>query len=142
MEASAVRFLVVHCSASPPSVNADAIMIDRWHRERGFRKIGYHYVITRRGNVQVGRLIDEAGAHAQGYNDCSIGICLAGGVDASGKPENNFTKAQFESLRWKLGELVKKFPKAAVLGHRDLPGVKKDCPSFDVRQWWATKEKS
>jgi N-acetylmuramoyl-L-alanine amidase len=137
MDASQVRFIVIHCSASPPHAKVNAEVIDKWHRQRGFRRIGYHYVINRDGVVELGRMLDEAGAHAYGYNDCSVGICLVGGVNRAGKAENNFTPEQFESLKRKLEELLPKFPKAEILGHRDLPGVKKDCPSFDVRQWWA-----
>jgi N-acetylmuramoyl-L-alanine amidase len=137
MEASQVRYLVVHCSATNPKQRVDAAVIDRWHRQRGFRKIGYHYVIKRDGQVELGRMIDEQGAHAVGFNDCSIGICLVGGVDKDLNPENNFTAEQFASLKAKLEELLVKFPKAQVIGHRDLPGVKKACPSFDTREWWA-----
>jgi N-acetylmuramoyl-L-alanine amidase len=142
MDASQVRYIVVHCSASKPTQKVDAAVIDRWHRQRGFRKIGYHYVINRDGVVELGRMLDEAGAHAYGFNDCSVGICLVGGINAAGKAENNFTPAQFEELKAKLEELLVKFPKAQIVGHRDLPGVKKDCPSFDVRTWWAQENQA
>jgi N-acetylmuramoyl-L-alanine amidase len=142
MEASQVRYIVVHCSASPPHAKVDASVIDRWHRQRGFRRIGYHYVINRDGVVELGRMLDEAGAHAYGFNDQSVGICLVGGVNRAGKAENNFTPAQFEELKAKLEELLVKFPKAQIVGHRDLPGVKKDCPSFDVRTWWAQENQA
>lgn len=147
MDACQVRYLIVHCSATNPRQDIGAEEIDRWHRKRGWRKIGYHYVIRRSGVVELGRMLDEAGAHAFGYNASSIGLCLVGGVSAArsgvpgGVPENNFTPEQFEALKWKLEELLQRFPKAEILGHRDLPGVTKACPSFDVRAWW-TKENS
>jgi N-acetylmuramoyl-L-alanine amidase len=136
LEPASVKYLVVHCSASPPSVRCDVMVIDRWHRERGFRKIGYHFVVCRDGVVQSGRGLTEIGAHVEGFNDKSIGICLVGGVNEKNQPENNFTPEQFKALEVKLMKLLPMFPGAEVLGHRDLPNVNKACPSFDVKPWW------
>jgi N-acetylmuramoyl-L-alanine amidase len=141
LEPQQVRFLVVHCSASPPSVRCDVTVIDRWHRERGFRKIGYHFVICRDGVVQSGRALDEVGAHVEGFNACSIGICLVGGVDEKNQPQNNFTPEQFTALHALLIRLFYKFHDAEVQGHRDFPNVAKACPSFDVKPWWAALNK-
>lgn len=113
----------------------DAAMIDRWHRAKGWLKIGYHYVIKRDGTVEKGRDIKEVGAHVENHNTGNIGICMAGGTDKCARPENNFTDDQFHSLAVLLQDLKKQFPEAKVLGHRDWPGVKKACPSFDVRKW-------
>lgn len=148
----AVKYIVVHCSASPPDADVGAAEIDRWHRKRGFLKIGYHFVIRRSGEVETGRPLSEAGAHEPRVNSCSVSICLVGGVkrveDADGKddadgprwdlkPENNFTPAQMGALRALVASLLDKhFPGAEVIGHRDVPGVRKDCPCFDVRGWW------
>lgn len=140
MKPQDVRYLVVHCSASPPSAKVDAKVIDRWHRERGFLRIGYHFVICRDGTVQEGRRTSEVGAHAEGFNSRSIGICLVGGVNRAGGAEDNFTPEQKEQLALLLKSLRMEFPNAEVLGHRDLPNVKKDCPSFDVRSWWKTQQ--
>lgn len=140
MEASAVKFIVVHCSASPPSVYVDRTVIDRWHRTKGWLKIGYHYVIKRNGDVESGRALNEIGAHVAGYNSKSIGICMVGGVkDSDGTtPEDNFTDDQYHALAILLIQLKQDhFPTAEILGHRDLPNVKKACPSFDVRKWFA-----
>lgn len=132
-----VVHIVVHCSASRPSAKVDAAEIARWHRDRGFLKIGYHYVINRSGLVEPGRALDQVGAHAAGYNSVSVGVCLVGGLnDKTGAPENNFTEAQFDSLKTTLRALTEKFSNAKVLGHRDLPNVHKDCPCFDVASWW------
>lgn len=132
-----VRYLVVHCAATPPKINVDAKMIDRWHRERGFLGIGYHYVINRRGFTEPGRNIDTVGAHVEGHNHESIGICLAGGMDAANKvPEDNFTMQQKVALAHLLLTLKTLFPNAEVVGHRDL-NPNKACPSFDAKAWWA-----
>jgi N-acetylmuramoyl-L-alanine amidase len=132
-----VRFIAVHCSASPPSVYVDRDVIDRWHRARGFLSIGYHFVIKRDGTVQAGRAVDQIGAHVEGHNHESVGVCLAGGVDEKGKSVNNFTPEQMNALRALVAGLSTKFPDATVQGHRDFPNVAKDCPCFDVKPWWS-----
>lgn len=133
-----VDYIVVHCSATKPTADIGAKDIDAWHRERGFLKIGYHWVIRRDGTLEVGRHDTQPGAHAAGYNQISLGICLAGGVAADGRtPEDNYTPAQMAVLAEVVSKLKRNYPKAEVLGHRDLPGVRKACPSFDVREWFA-----
>ena len=135
MKPEDIKYLVVHCSATTPKMNVDARMIDRWHRQRGWAGIGYHYVIKRNGMVETGRPEDRPGAHVQGVNHISLGICLAGGLDSLGYPENNFTDDQFAALGALLHALKVKYPQAEILGHRDFPGVKKDCPCFYVKEW-------
>lgn len=130
-----LKYITVHCSATAPDVHVDAKVIDRWHRAKGWLGIGYHFVIKRDGSVESGRPIDKTGAHVEGFNANNLGICMAGGVDKSGKPEANFTDDQYHSLALLLREWKKKHPDAEIKGHRDFPNVKKACPSFDVRKW-------
>lgn len=130
-----IDYIVIHCSATPPWSDIGAADIDRWHRERGWDSIGYHYVIRRDGSVESGRPESYVGAHARGFNGSSIGVCLAGGVDGQKNPQDNFTTAQMKALAQVIYELRGKYRSAEVLGHRDLPGVAKACPSFDVKQW-------
>ncbi len=137
-----VEAIVVHCSATPPNLDIGAAEIDRWHRQRGFIRIGYHYVIRRDGTRETGRPLDQVGSHAQGHNSNTLAICLVGGIDSSKKqtPSANFTPAQLQTLWATVRELQGLHPKARVIGHRDLPGVAKACPSFDVQHWMATRE--
>lgn len=130
-----VDFLVVHCSASPDTMDIGVDEIREWHRTRGFFDVGYHFVVRRNGDVETGRPVNRPGAHAVGFNHRSLGICLVGGVDVNQKATNNFTEAQFRSLLALLDSLVYLHPRAQILGHRDLPRVAKACPSFDVRKW-------
>jgi N-acetyl-anhydromuramyl-L-alanine amidase AmpD len=74
----------------------------------------------------------KVGIHARGYNRNSIALCLIGGVDNHHNPENNFTKGQMEALKFMLAKLTDQFAGIAIIGHRDLPSVPKDCPCFDV----------
>jgi N-acetylmuramoyl-L-alanine amidase len=131
------EYLAIHCSATRPSQDVGASDIDRWHRQRGFACIGYNYVIRRDGTVENGRPRDQIGAHVEGWNSVSLGICMVGGVSEkeANAPENNFTKEQFESLKKLLLELRKVYPKAHIQGHRDFPKVNKACPSFQVSTW-------
>lgn len=150
----AVRFIVVHCAATPPDVDVGADEIRKWHLAKGWSDIGYHFVVRRNGTVEAGRSLEWQGAHAEGHNYESIAICLVGGVrrdpDADGKddedgpkwdlvPEANFTETQWTSLESLVHLMLKRFPGAAVIGHRDFPGVTKACPSFDVKSWWAQR---
>ena len=136
--ARSIETIIVHCAATPPSMNVGATIIRDWHvHERGWSDIGYHYVIRRNGRVEEGRPVERPGAHAKGFNHNSIGVCWVGGVaENSSAPEDNRTAEQSASLFALLQELQARYPGAAVLGHRDLKGVKKACPSFDVRQWY------
>jgi len=99
LQPAAVKYLAVHCSATPTGRDIGAAELDAMHRQRGFLKIGYHYVIRLDGRVEKGRSDAEVGAHVEGHNSESIGICLVGGVDANLKPEAGFTDAQFGSSR-------------------------------------------
>ena len=129
-------YIVIHCSQTRPSQNIGAKEIDRWHRERGWLKIGYHIVIKRDGIIEQGREDDEVPAAVKGYNHTSFNLCLVGGAkEEDWKIEDdNFTGEQFESLKKELTRLVLKYPDARIVGHRDLDD-KKFCPSFDVRQY-------
>lgn len=134
---SSTDFLVVHCSATTPTMDIGRKEIDRWHRERGFFMVGYHYIIRRDGTVETGRPLMQPGAHVQGINDRSVGICMVGGVAKDGKtPEANFTPVQWGALKVLLKELKQKFPAAEIKGHNEF--ANKACPSFDVQKWLKT----
>ena len=61
--------------------------------------------------------------------------CYEGGLDEKGKPADTRTPAQKASLEDLLYSLVLDYPDAEILGHRDLPWVRKSCPCFDVKEW-------
>ena len=136
-----IKQLIIHCSATPASLDIGAHDISQMHKKQGWSDIGYHYVIRRNGKVEIGRDLDkdgdideETGAHAFGWNANSIGICLVGGVNSKGQGEANFTKEQMIALAAFLVAKREEYPGALVIGHRDT-GAKKDCPSFDVASW-------
>ena len=127
-----IDLIVIHCSATRATQRYTVDDCRRDHRARGFADIGYHYYITQDGVVHRGRPLHTEGAHAYGYNRHSIGICYEGGLDANGRPADTRTDAQKDTLSKLLNRLQHDYPQARITGHRDLPGVKKECPCFDV----------
>lgn len=128
--------IVIHCSATRAIQEIGAADIRKWHKAQGWSDIGYHYVIRRNGKLERGRPEAAVGSHVQGHNANSIGICLVGGLNnTTYKPEDNYTPAQWATLRKLIADLLKKYPKAKVLGHRDFPKVQKACPCFNARVW-------
>lgn len=129
-----IKYLVVHCSATPEGRNHTAKDIDAWHRQRGFEGIGYNYVIRLDGTVEEGRDVNKIPSHVKGYNKESIGICYIGGIDKNTlQPKDTRTPAQKEALKKLLIELKKMYPQAEILGHRDFPNVAKACPCFNAK---------
>lgn len=130
----AIREIIVHCSATPEGKDYTIDDIKKWHKQRGFSDIGYHYVVYRDGSVHVGRDVDLIGAHCTGHNTGSIGVCYIGGCDKDGKtPKDTRTGKQIDALFDLLVQLRSIYPNARIYGHRDF--ANKACPSFD-----ATKE--
>ena len=130
-----INLIVVHCSATRVNQNFSIEDLEACHKARGFAEIGYRYYITKDGTLYPGRHEDKVGAHARHYNQHSIGICYEGGLDKNGHPADTRTEAQKITLEELLYSLALDYPDATILGHRDLPGVKKECPCFDTKAW-------
>ena len=126
-----IKKIIVHCTATPEGRHHTVADIDKWHRQRGFNCIGYHYVVYLDGSIHEGRDVSRIGAHTSGHNASSIGVCYVGGVDAVGNPKDTRTPAQRYALRKLIDELRAKYPGATVHGHREFAA--KACPCFDVR---------
>ena len=127
-----IDLIVIHCSATRATQRYTVDDCRRDHRARGFADIGYHYYITSDGIIHRGRPLYMEGAHATGYNRHSIGICYEGGLDIRGRPCDTRTPEQKDTLHKLIERLKEDYPEAKVVGHRDLPGVKKDCPCYKV----------
>lgn len=128
-----INEIIVHCTATKEGQNFKVDDINRWHKQRGWNMIGYHYVVYLDGTIHQGRSEDQIGAHCLKHNTNSIGVVYVGGLDANGKPKDTRTEAQKKGLRKLLTELKHKYPKATIHSHKDF--APKACPSFD-----ATKE--
>jgi len=130
-----VKYIVLHCSATRSNQAYTVEQLTRDHQARGFRTVGYHFYIRQDGSVTQHRKLLEAGAHAMGYNHCSIGICYEGGLDVNGNPCDTRTEAQKRGLLDLFIILSKMFPEAKVVGHCELPHVHKACPCIDMETW-------
>jgi N-acetylmuramoyl-L-alanine amidase len=162
--------IVIHCSATPNGKSFRAADINNMHKTRGFKRdsqavrtknpelpnIGYHYVIGIDGKVEEGRGLEEIGAHVQGSNAKTIGICMIG--------TDKFTEQQWQALRELIIHLAGKIKGKlcmtaesalaaykdmgiSIKGHRDYsPDLNGDgqitrnewikiCPGFDVAAW-------
>lgn len=153
MKTSDIDAIVIHCSATPEGQDVRAADIDKMHRQRGFKMIGYNYVIDLDGTIEEGRPLSMDGAHCEKpgfsgrpYNKHSIGICYVGGVAKDGKtPKDTRTDAQKLALQALVSNLTMQYPIVDILGHRDAsPDLNGDgmiskwewmkaCPCFDVR---------
>ena len=119
--------IIIHCSDTPDGQRFYAKDIDSWHRKRGFDGIGYHFVVPVDGRLEQGRRVGRIGAHAKPWNRNSIGICMIG--------RDRFSLPAWDCLRTLVVGLHSVYPKARIMGHRDVPGVAKTCPNFDVAAW-------
>ena len=125
--------IIVHCTATPEGRNVSVEDITRWHIDRGFTTIGYHYVVLLDGTIERGRPEEQVGAHCKGHNSRSIGIAYVGGCDKAMRPKDTRTTPQCASLAHLLKKLKAKYPQATIYGHNEL--ANKACPSFDVQKW-------
>ncbi len=120
-----MKEIIIHCAATPNGKHFTAEDIDRWHKERGWAGIGYHYVIRVDGILERGREDHVTGAHAKGHNKGSIGICLIG--------TDEFNSVQWWELRKLVAQLTTKYECVKVIGHNEISN--KTCPGFDVQKW-------
>ena len=138
----AIHTIVIHYSATFPSQDIGVKEIRQWHQDRGWRDVGYHWVIRRNGTLEEGRPENQNGAHVRGHNSGTIGICWVGGLDEASGPNAgvwNATPAQEATMVQLIRDIQKRHPKAKrVIGHKDL--VPTECPGLPVggvAEWWA-----
>jgi N-acetylmuramoyl-L-alanine amidase len=132
-----IKHIVIHCTATHQSATVDAIQ-NYWRQVLKWKSPGYHRIIKANGEVvTLAPYANPTNGVGGGWNTHSIHISYIGGVDRANKPIDNRTPEQLKVMEAILRDLIKEFPKAEVCGHRDFPGVKKACPSFDVKAWLA-----
>jgi N-acetylmuramoyl-L-alanine amidase len=120
-----MKEIIIHCAATPNGNHFTAEDIHKWHLERGWSGIGYHYVIRVDGVLEVGRPEYWTGAHAKGHNSNSIGICLIG--------TDEYNLDQWSILKKLLTKLSAKYVGVKIIGHNEISN--KSCPGFDVQKW-------
>jgi len=132
-----INKIIIHCSATPVGREVSVSTIRKWHLQRGFSDIGYHYVIHLDGKISVGRDINRIGAHCSGQNTGSIGICYVGGMTKDmKKAKDTRTQAQKDSLIKLMHELIYKYNKDMTIhGHNEYSN--KSCPCYNVQKEYA-----
>lgn len=132
-----INKIIVHCAATPEGKDIKTETIREWHvKGNGWKDIGYHYVIELDGSIHKGRSEDTIGAHCEGHNSDSIGVCYVGGCEKDGvTPKDTRTPKQKEALLSILKDLKRRYPNAKIYGHRDFSS--KACPSFDAKTEYA-----
>lgn len=131
-----LTMIVVHCTASRCTSTLTPAALTTQHRHRGFTSCGYHYYITRNGDIHPMRDVSEIGAHVRGCNAYSIGVAYEGGLDAAGKPADTRTDEQKASLISLLRYLKETYPEIVlIIGHRDLsPDLNRDG-KIEPKEW-------
>lgn len=127
-----INRIIVHCTATPEGRVETVESVRRMHKAKGWADIGYHYLIGLNGERWNGRNVNLVGAHCEGYNANSIGVCYVGGCDKNMKAKDTRTDKQKTALIALLKDLRKLYPKAKIVSHRDLDRKGKACPSFDA----------
>lgn len=137
-----ITHIVVHYSATYDDQEVTRNDVDAWHRARGWKNgIGYHFFYRLNGMEEIGRPVTVTGAHVGNKNRNKIGLCFAGGTKRETGPNvgiNTLNLAQEKALIHRIRLLKSAWPKAEVVGHKDL--AKTQCPGFDVKDWWAKVE--
>ncbi len=106
------EYIIVHHTAHP---NCSIQDIHKWHQDKGWNGVGYHLFIRKDGKIYRGRPLDTVGAQCEGYNHNGIGIALEGNFDVE-----TVSKLQGDVLRQVLIEMVKLYPNAKIVQHKDL----------------------
>ena len=142
-----IKYIAVHCTASHQSQTIESLRQE--FLRKGWTNPGYHYVVSPDGKIT--QLLDEnkVSNGVKGFNTVSINVAYIGGIDINGKPIDNRTEEQKQSLRSLLKLLHNKFPTAVIQGHRDFsPDLNRDgritsneyikaCPCFDAKAEYA-----
>ena len=130
-----INNVIIHCTDTYADMDIGIDTVRQWHvNERKWSDVGYHFLIRRSGELEVGRAEQVAGAHAAGKNKHSIGVALVGGKGHGKELPTNFTVTQWSALEQLVRDLVDRYPKAEVIGHNDCSP--KTCPTFDGKAWW------
>ena len=126
-----VNKIIIHCTATPEGRDVSIDEVRRWHvEERGWRDVGYHFLVRLDGTVEEGRPIEMTGAHTRSHNWDSIGIAYSGGTGKNGEWLDTRTDAQKDALVDLICQLHDCYG-GTVYGHRDFS--EKACPSFDAK---------
>ena len=129
-----IDYIIIHCTATSPKATVTAIK-KYWKEVKEWEAPGYHYMIRFDGGLELILPIKDIANGAVGYNYDSIHIAYIGGMDSNNLPKDTRTTAQKTIMAKLIRKAQARFPDAVVLGHCDLPDVRKTCPNFNVIDW-------
>lgn len=111
------EYIVWHTAAHDGNRDTTAAEINQWHLDNGWTGIGYHYVVRQGGTIETGRDIGDQGAHVEGLNPKSLGICFSGHGD-----EAAFTRNQMNAGLELTRRLMRRYAikPQCVIGHREV----------------------
>lgn len=137
--------IILHHSLTKDGKTVSWGAIRKYHMNtREWRDIGYHWGIELVGDeykIFKGREESEEGAHCQGQNSNSIGICLVGNFDIAEPP-----REQLEKLYELIEDIFNRHGKLQIFGHNAYSS--KSCPGklfpmnevlANVEPHWALK---
>ena len=130
-----IKGIILHCSATKEGKDFTVADITRWHKQRGYDTIGYHYVIYRDGSIHAGRAEQVIGAHCKNQNRNTIGVCYIGGLDEDGYPKDTRTEEQKSSLVKLVKLLMRKHKLSPENIHGHYEFANRACPSFNVEEF-------
>jgi N-acetyl-anhydromuramyl-L-alanine amidase AmpD len=133
-----IRYLTIHCAATPEGRDVQPKTVEQWDIAK-FGQKSYHWIVTLDGAMHRSLGDDQRGAHVAKNNTGNIGVCYIGGCDKQMRAKDTRTDAQRKSLLTLVRTYRSRYPGITIRGHRDWPGVRKDCPSFDVQAWLQTE---
>lgn len=131
-----INEIILHCSATPEGKDFKAKDIRKWHKDKGWQDIGYHFVVDLDGTIEPGRDIDKVGAHCLNHNASSVGVCYIGGCDKQMNAKDTRTQAQKDALLDLVFLLMQQYHLNInqVHCHNEYE-LKKACPSFAISQF-------
>ena len=139
-----IERIFVHCTAGNQKQTIEDLKAE--FKAKGWKHSGYHYAVMPSGRIEQMLPEEEVSNGVQGYNSTSINVAYIGGIDGNGKAMDNRTEAQKKSLISLLKSLRDRYPKAKIMGHRDISPDKnsngivdpweriKECPCFDAKK--------
>lgn len=138
-----IERIFVHCTAGSQKQTIEDLKAE--FKAKGWKHPGYHYAVMPSGRIEQMLPEEEISNGVQGYNSTSINVAYIGGIDGNGKATDNRTSEQKKSLVELLKQLRDRYPKAKIMGHRDISPDKngngivdpweriKECPCFDAK---------
>ncbi len=91
-------------------------------KQNGWIGIGYHFYVRKDGSIYRGRPIEKMGAHAEGFNDSTIGVCFEGNFE-----KERMSDYQKEAGRFLIAHIRESYGKMLpIKRHSDLSATA--CP--------------